>query len=237
MQRIVWIIFRMFFEVIYYISRFNHFGKEKYRDYAKAHEVIASGAKRAIKVGRIIPKVEGVENIPEKDGFIFYPNHQGMFDVFMFYYSCRHPFAFVLKKEAAGLPIVKGVISATGSLAMDRSDLRQSVKVINEVSERVKNGSNFIIFAEGTRSRMGNKLLDFKGGSFKAATNACCPIIPVMLKDSFRPFDEKGIKKVEVTIKYLPPIQYEEYKNMKGQEIAKLVRERIQNELDKEDML
>ena len=36
--------------------------------------------------------------------------------------------------------------------------------------KEVKQGRNFLIFAEGTRSRQGNKLLDFKGGSFKAAT-------------------------------------------------------------------
>mgnify|MGYP002508716587 CR=1 FL=1 len=50
--------------------------------------------------------------------------------------------------------------------------------VIKNMTNRVKNGENFIIFAEGTRSKEGNKVGEFKGGSFKSAMNARCPIIP-----------------------------------------------------------
>ncbi len=227
MQRILFIVFRMFFEVIYYLIRFTHLGKEKYRDYEKMHALMQKGCRKAIRLGRVDLKVEGEENIPKKDGYIFYPNHQGMFDVLAFVSSSPRPFAFVIKKEAQNYPIVKQVINGTGSLPMDRKDLRQSIKVINEVTEQVKQGRNFVIFAEGTRSRQGNHVLEMKGGSFKAATNAKCPIVPCALIDSYRPFDEKGIKRITVTLKYLKPIEYDEYKDLKGQEIATLVRSRI----------
>ena len=85
-----------------------------------------------------------------------------------------------------------------------------------------------MIFAEGTRSRQGNKLLEFKGGSFKSATKAKCPIVPCALIDSFKPFDEKSIRPVTVKLIYMPPIYYEEYKDMKTVEIAQEVRRRIE---------
>ena len=111
---------------------------------------------------------------------------------------------------------------------LDREDVRQAMKVIADVSEEVKKGRNYVIFAEGTRSRNGNEVQEFKGGSFKAATKAKCPIVPVALIDSFKPFDTNTISPVTVQVHFLKPVCYEEYKDMKTKEIAKLVQERIQ---------
>ena len=97
----------------------------------------------------------------------------------------------------------------------------------------MKNGKNFLLFPEGTRSRRGNKLLDFKGGSFKCAVKAKCPIVLCALVDSYKPFDESSIKRVKVKISYLPPIYYEEYKDMKTPEIAAEVKRRIEQEISR----
>ena len=75
---------------------------------------------------------------------------------------------------------------------------------------------------------MGNKLLSFKGGTFKSAVKAKCPIVPCALIDSFKPFDEKSIAPVTVKLVYLPPIPYEEYSGMKTPEIADMVKQRIE---------
>ena len=232
MQRIVYIIFRMFFRVIYYFNRICWFSKDKNHDNEGIHLLLKKACSDVIKYGRVNAKYIGIENIPEKDGFVFFPNHQGMFDVLLFFASSPKSFAFVFKKELENIILLKQIIKATGSKTMDRKDLRQSVNVISEVTKEVKNGRNFLIFAEGTRSKKGNTLLDFKGGSFKAATNAKCPIVPCALVDSYRPFDEKGIKKIDVTLIYLPPIEYEEYKDMKASEIAEEVKNRIQNAIN-----
>ena len=72
----------------------------------------------------------------------------------------------------------------------------------------------------------------FKGGSFKAATKARCPIVPVALIDSFKPFDTNTIKPVTVQVHFLEPLLYDDYKDMKTTEIAALVEERIQNVID-----
>ena len=46
--------------------------------------------------------------------------------------------------------------------------------------------------------------------------------------DSFKPFDEKSIRPVTVKLIYMPPIYYEEYKDMKTVEIAEEVKGRIE---------
>lgn len=184
--------------------------------------------KQANKAGRVTIESHGLENIPKENGFVFFPNHQGLFDVLVFLESCPVPFAFVIKKEASNVILLKQVIAALGSLVIDRDDIKQSMKVIMQMTEEVKKGRNFIIFAEGTRSRKGNELLDFKGGSFKSAVKAKCPIVPCALIDSFQPFDENSTKPVTVKLVYLPPMYYEEYKDMKTVEIAAEVKHRIE---------
>jgi 1-acyl-sn-glycerol-3-phosphate acyltransferase len=111
---------------------------------------------------------------------------------------------------------------------MDREDVRQSMQVIMDVTRRVKEGQNFLIFAEGTRSKNQNQLLEFKGGSFKCATKSRCPIVPVALLDTYKVMDTNSIKPVTVQVHFLPPLYYEEYQNMKTTEIAQVVHDRIE---------
>ncbi len=232
MKRIIFILLRMFYIAPFYImgiSRLSKKGKSLEESYAYIKKV----AKAAIRAGRVEVETHGVENLPKEDGFMLYPNHQGMFDVLVFLQSCPRPFAYVIKKEAANLILLKQVGAALGSYSMDREDVRQSMQVINAVAEEVKNGKNFLLFAEGTRSKKGNELLEFKGGSFKIATKAKCPIVPCALIDSFKPFDESSIDKMTVQLIYLEPMYYEEYKDMKTQEIAAEVKSRIEAEIKK----
>ena len=178
--------------------------------------------------GRITIDAHGVENIPEKNGFIFYPNHQGLYDVLAILEVCPRPFSVVMKKEVANIPFLKQVFACMKAIALDRDDVRQAMKVILQVSEEVKNGRNYLIFAEGTRSRKGNQLLDFKGGSFKSAIKAQCPIVPVAIIDSYKSFDTNSIKKLTAQVHFLKPLLYEDYKDMKSTEIAKWVKSRIE---------
>ena len=90
-----------------------------------------------------------------------------------------------------------------------------------------------MIFPEGTRSRKGNEILDFKAGTFKSAVKAGCPIIPVALVNSFRPFDISSIKKEKVQVHFLKAIYPEQYMGLKTTEIAELVHDRIQEEINK----
>lgn len=136
------------------------------------------------------------------------------------------------KKEVANVPFLKQVFQCMKAYMIDREDVRQSLQVIINVSNDVKAGKNFLIFPEGTRSKEGNHVQEFKGGSFKAATKAKCPIIPVALVNCFVPFDSKNIKQVDVQVHFLKPLLYEDYKDMKTTEIAAVVRERIQETID-----
>ena len=110
----------------------------------------------------------------------------------------------------------------------DRKNVRDSARVIKYVSDEVANGQNFFVFPEGTRSKDGNNILEFKGGTFKIATKAKAPIVPVALIDCYKVFDNNTIKKTTAQIHYLPPLYYDDYKEMSTNEIAKVVHDKIE---------
>lgn len=181
----------------------------------------------ANKGGRVKIDVHGQENIPREENFVFFPNHQGLFDVLSIIEASDRPFSVVAKIEVKNIFFLKQVFAIMKAKFMDRDDVRQSLKVILSVTDEVKAGRNFLIFPEGTRSKNGNHPGDFKGGSFKCAMNARCPIVPVAMLNSYQAFDTNSIHPVTVQVHFLEPIYYEDYKDMKSTEIAKIVRTRI----------
>jgi 1-acyl-sn-glycerol-3-phosphate acyltransferase len=231
MKRILLMVLLNFLKAPYWFIKICIYGKNDKYSEEKRYALLKHVVLNANASGRVIIDSYGLNNLPKETGYIMFPNHQGLFDVLAFFESHPIPFTVVVKKEVAKVIFLKQIFRALKAQAIDRSDVKQSLKVINKMTEEVKQGRNYIIFAEGTRSK-NNSLLDFKGGSFKSAINAKCPIVPVALIDSYKAFDTNSIKKQTVQIHYLSPIYYEEYQNMKSTEIAKLVKSRIQEEIN-----
>ena len=233
MKRILFMVLRNLIFVPYGWFKLCYYARhvEKYTE-EERYAMLKYIDRRANWGGRITIDAHGVENIPEKDGFVFYPNHQGLYDVLAIMEPCPRPFYVVMKKEVANVPFLKQVFACMKAIALDREDVRQAMRVMLEVAEEVKKGRAYLIFPEGTRSKMGNRLLDFKGGSFKCAMKAKCPIVPVALIDSYKSFDTNSIEKLTVQVHYLKPLMYEEYKDMKSTEIAALVKKRIEDTIE-----
>lgn len=202
MKRILLMVFRNFLLVPFAWCRLCYHAShtEKYSD-EEQYALLKYITLRANRGGNVTIDVHGSENIPKKNGFMFFPNHQGLYDVLAIIEATPCPFSVVAKKEIANIPFLKQVFACMKAYMLDREDVRQA------------------IFAEGTRSKNGNQLRDFKGGSFKSATKAKCPIVPVALLNAYKPFDTNTIAPVTVQVHFLKPMYYEEYKDMKTTEI------------------
>lgn len=201
--------------------------------YEEKYKHIRYILKHVCKSGNIDLQVTGLENIPEKDGFLMCGNHQGLFDIVAIVDSFERPLAAVLKKELNDIPFLKQIVQCTHSYSMDREDVRQSMKVIQSVTKELQDGRNIIIFPEGTRSKDGNNMGEFHAGSFKCVTKSKVPIVPFALIDSYKVLDQDGCDPLTVQLHYLEPIYYEEYAEMKTNEIAALVKERIEEAIQK----
>lgn len=234
MNRIIYMVFMNLFHAPIWLITIARLGRQEDKHTSQErYNYIANMVRRIIRRGRVTVTVTGEDYIPADNGFILFPNHQGLFDMLALFATCPKPLSVVIKKEAANWILVKQALAATRSLSMDRKDIKDQVRIIGEVTKRVKDGCNFVIFPEGHRSRNGNEILDFKSGTFKSAIKAGCPIIPVALINSFRPFDINSLKQEYVEVHYMKPIYPDQYMGMKSVEIAHLVHDRIQEEINK----
>ena len=188
--------------------------------------------KAALRAGNVELIVKGRENIHEKDGLLLVANHQGMFDVVALVTAWDKILCAVYKIELKDTPLVKQIAQSTKSYAMDRSDVRQSLTVIQGCTEQLKAGRNVLLFPAGTRSKLGNVMGEWHGGSFKAAVKAKADILPFCVIDTHKVLDQKGSAPISCQLHYLKPIPYEEYAGMKTTEIAAMVKARIQECID-----
>ena len=186
----------------------------------------------ALRAGNVELVVTGKENIPDKDGLLLVANHQGLFDVVALVTAWDRILCAVYKIELKDVPLVRQIAASTKSYAMDREDVRQSLTVIQGCTEQLKAGRNVLIFPEGTRSKKGNVMGEFHGGSFKCAVKAKADILPFAVIDTYKVLDQKGSGKMSCQLHYLKPIPYEEYAGMKTTEIAAMVKARVQECLD-----
>ena len=187
---------------------------------------------RANRGGNVTVRSYGIQNIPKDQPFMYFPNHQGLYDVLALLSNSPYFFSVVVKKELEHIPFLSKIFQIMGAYAIDREDVRQSMKIIQQVSKEVALGKNFLIFPEGTRSKNKNQVGSFKGGTFKAATKAKSPIVPVAIIDSYKVFDTGSIAPVMIQVHYLEPLYYEDYKMMKTTEIAELVENKIKKVVD-----
>ena len=232
MKRIVMLFIRCgLFAPFWYFQLLKYGKPDKYDDETR-YSIVQKVNNGILKRSRVNIICTGTENIPKESGYIIYPNHQGLFDMLLFLNTHEKPLNVVIKKEARNIHLLRRILNALDALAIDREDVRQSMTVIVEMAKRVKEGKNFVIFPEGTRSKNGNVVGTFKAGSFKAATKSKCPIVPAALIDSYKPFDCNNIKKCTVQLHYLPPIYYDEYKDMKTNDIALMVQNQVQDAIN-----
>lgn len=196
--------------------------------YALVHHVIYL----MNKTGKITTEAYGLENLPEEGGYIMYPNHQGKYDVCGIMYTHKTPCSFVMDKHKSHTILVREFCDLVQAKRLEKDNPRQGITVITQVAKEVAEGKRYILFPEGGyRFNNKNAVCDFKAGSFKIALKSKVPIVPIALYDSYKVFNSFHIGPITTQVHYLKPITYEEYKDMKTQEIADLVKQRIEEKI------
>lgn len=92
MRRILLMVLRnIFFVPVYWYKLCYHARHvDKYTE-EEHYKLLKYIDHRANTSGNIHIEVHGQENIPEQDGFMFYPNHQGLYDVLAIMEACPAP--------------------------------------------------------------------------------------------------------------------------------------------------
>lgn len=175
----------------------------------------------------------GTEKLPKEGGYVMYPNHQGKYDAYGIVSVHEKACTVVMDKDKSFAPFIKQVIDLLRGKRLDKADVRQSLRIINETAKEVEVGRRYIIFPEGEYNQeKKNSLFDFKAGCFKTSLKSKTPIVLVVLFDSYKAWNTSRFGKVCTQVHFLEPIEYEEYKNMNTNQIAQLVHSKIQDKLN-----
>ncbi len=147
-----------------------------------------------------------------------FPNHQGLFDTLALFESHEKPFSAVVKKMEHVF-LVKQIIRLIKAQLMDQEDVRQSLQVIKQVAEEVKEGRRYIYLCWELVLPNGNQMQDFKAGTFKKCNyGEGARLYPVALIDTFKHLIQIQFKKNNSEIiLYGTPYMYENTKEYRSQ--------------------
>lgn len=191
------------------VGKFSPMAKE-----ISSLRIVQTVFKAVLWVGGVKVTFIGEENVPKDTPVLYIGNHRSFFDVPLTYPRCPIRTGYVAKKEMEKVPLLSTWMKRLHCLFLDRKDIKQGLKTILEAIEKVKSGISICIFPEGTRNKNESELelLPFHEGSFKIATKAKCPIIPIAISNSANIWEAHfpKVKPTHVIVEYGKPIYVDE---------------------------
>lgn len=186
---------------------------DPYKVQAMAQRRVAGVFRVMCALAGVKTDISGQENIPE-GAVLFIANHRSFFDIFITYPLSPAGISFIAQDGLRKIPFIGTWGDAMQILFFNRSDMKQSVKMILQGIARLKAGKPVFVFPEGTRNKGESELplLPFKDGTFKLATKTGCPIVPVAIRGTRAIWEAHmpWARPAKVSVKYGKPIYLNE---------------------------
>lgn len=145
-------------------------------------------------------RIEGLENVPKKDGALVICNHIHNSDPILLVAAYPRPLLWMAKKEVFSVPVIGWIADSAGAFPVDRGSADRSAM---RNAERLLHENYLVgIFPEGTRSVSGG-LKDVYPGVALVAIKSGVPILPTAIIGSDRlPFNgHKGRRRAKGRLK------------------------------------
>ncbi|RJR38546.1 MAG: 1-acyl-sn-glycerol-3-phosphate acyltransferase [Deltaproteobacteria bacterium] len=144
------------------------------------HRIARGWGQALLYFGRILAQVEGVEHLVPGQTYVFAANHRSNFDIYLLLALLPGEFAFVAKKSLFKIPLFGKALDRMGCIPVDRENIQQAIRSLNQAAARISRGNSIAIFPEGTRT-LSPKLIPFKKGVFIMAQRSGQPVVPVAI--------------------------------------------------------
>lgn len=153
--------------------------------------------------------IKGEEHADPKTPTLYLCNHASILDVFLGIWMSRTGSCGVAKKEMIYYPFLGQFFWLSGHLTIDRSNNARAVTALQKLVDFVtKNRLSIYIWPEGTRGKDG-RLQPFKRGAFHIALASKLPIVPIVLRGTYRAWPNRSfrLRKTTVEAEFLPAIE------------------------------
>ena len=178
---------------------------------------------------------EAIDSLDKKEGVIFVCNHQSNLDIPAIVTALHMDVGFVAKHEMKRWPFFGTWMKKSNCVFLNRENPREGIKDIKKAVELIRKGYPTVIFPEGERSLTG-KILNFKKGSFKLATETNGIIVPLTLKGTYD-IQPRGTLKMargkKVTLVVDEPIFVKNLSKDEEKVLATTVRDKIVENFEK----
>ena len=177
---------------------------------------------------------KGLEYLPEDgDAVMYASNHRGLFDAILTYKAFKGRTGNLSKKELKKTPIIGWWIKSIYGVLLDRHDHKQGMQCVLECVDLLKQGISVLTYPEGTRGHVEGELLMFHRGTFKIATKAGTPIIPVAINGTGDIFDDHRpyIKSHRAVVEFCKPIETKDLTPEELENIHDIVHDIIQEKI------
>lgn len=173
----------LFFSLPYHLYLKKLWKSNPEKAWKKAQKFVSGFFKTELKISGCKVTILGKENIPEDTPVLFVGNHRSYFDILIYHEAIGRPVGYIAKSEMRKIPLLPLYMDDIGCLFLDRDDIKQGLKIINQGAEYMKLGHSMVLFPEGTRNQK-EEMLPFKEGGYKMAEKSKSPIVPVAITGS-----------------------------------------------------
>ncbi len=129
-------------------------------------------------------KVEGREHLEPGQSYVFCPNHQGAFDIFLIYGFLGRNFKWMLKQSLRRMPFVGKACESARFVFVDKGSPSRIKHTMDEARKILSKGMSIVVFPEGQRTKTG-KMEKYKRGAFMLADELQLPVVPLTINGSF----------------------------------------------------
>lgn len=187
-------------------ERFLHKKDEKRAKFF-CQNTIKRGLSRLTFIAGVKTTCFGKENIPKDEAVLFVGNHRSYYDIICHFPHFPFHTCIVSKIGLKKAPIISTWMIRSGCIFLDNKDIRSGARMLLDGIERIKEGSNVLIFPEGLRHKE-DGFAPFHAGSFKLATKPKVKIVPFVQTNTREIWECQWpwLRPQNTTITFLPPV-------------------------------
>jgi 1-acyl-sn-glycerol-3-phosphate acyltransferase len=187
-----------------------------------------------LAAGLVRVEVHGLERIDRSRPYFVVANHQSWVDIPILFVALKMYLLFVAKQELASIPGLRHYVEGMGMVFVNRADRSESMRSVDRVTERLREGWSVLSFPEGTRSIDG-RVQRFRSGTFAAALDAGVQILPIAIEEAARIVPRKGLRfrPGRVRVAVCAPISTEGFTREDRNALAGRAQEAVEAELER----